>query len=115
MVMIKRISSKDLDEVELVPQAILDLPISYFATEYGAFETREDDFDIYEGADFAISSGVKFSLRRYRGYPKDTTTIYLPSGVSSVGEVSALLSTILNGLNLQTSAVKWQRSDNPEL
>jgi hypothetical protein len=49
--MLQRITSEDLDEVELVPQAILSLPISYFAKKYGELQKREDDFDIYEGAE----------------------------------------------------------------
>ena len=59
----RKIATEDLDEVELVPQAILSLPISYFAGKYGEFQKREDDFDFYEGAEFAIGFGSKFSTQ----------------------------------------------------
>jgi hypothetical protein len=113
--MLQRITSVDLDEVELVPQAILSLPISYFAKKYGEFQKREDDFDIYEGAEFATGSGVKFSLRRYSGYPKDTTTIYLPNQVSGVKEISALILKIVHELDVPHDAIQWQRFDDPKL
>jgi hypothetical protein len=92
------------------------LPITYFAKRYGEFQTNEDDLDIYEGADFAIDSVVKFSLRRYRGYPKDTTTtIYLPDDLSKITDISKIISLILHELELPSKSIEWQRSDNPNL
>lgn len=113
--MLQRIAGKYFDEVELVPQAILSLPITYFANRYGEFQTNEDDFDTYEGADFAIDSVIKFSLRRYRGYPDDTTTIYLPHEMSSVTDISKIIILILHEMELPMKSIKWQRPDNPEL
>lgn len=113
--MLKRITDEEFAEVDLVPQAILSLPISHFAKLYGDFQTREDDFDVYEGAEFAISSGARFSLRRYRGYPRDTTTIYLPSQVSDVREISALVLEIVHALEVPPTLVQWQRLDGHNL
>ncbi len=113
--MIHRIPSDLVESIDLVPQAILSRPISYFAKRYGEFPEREDDFDTYEGADFALGSGLRFSLRRYRGYPEDTTTIYLSSDVRDVGKISEIIGVVLKELDLQPRDVAWQRSNDPDL
>ncbi len=113
--MIHRIPSDLVETIDLVPQAILSLPISYFANRYGEFRELEDDFDRYEGAEFALGSGLRFSLRRYKGYPEDTTTIYLSSEVQDVAKISEVIGVLLKELELQPRDLAWQRSDEPHL
>ncbi len=102
---------------DLVPQAIIGRPISYFASQFNILFTREhDDLDEYDVAALRIGSqGFVFALKHYKGYPKKTTTIYLPASVRSVSTISYVIAAIIDELQIPQSWIVWQRSDDPEL
>jgi len=105
----------ELSGVDLVPQAIVRRPISFFARKFGNFVEDHDDLDIYEGAAFNLDDDLCFAMKRYRGYPADTTTIYLPNEIRTVDEIAAVISRILKELEISQSFLEWQRADGPDL
>jgi hypothetical protein len=101
--------------IDFVPQAILKTPVSYLATAlHVRFAREHDDLDEYDGAAFNLN-GLLFALRRYKGHPNDTVTIYLPSNFESVEEITKVLSLIIDELPVSRSDLFWQRSDSPHL
>lgn len=105
-----------LDGKELIPQAIIDRPISHFAERFKLSFTRgHDDFDRYDAAAIQLNDGLVFELKRYAGYPDNTTTIYLPYDINSIEQISNVISMITSEFNIPRSWISWQRSDDPEL
>jgi hypothetical protein len=72
--MIRRVPERD--DIDFVPQAIIGLPPSHFASSLGSFERSFNDLDYYEGATFSFNE-IPFALRHYKGEPPDTVAIYL--------------------------------------
>src|ERR1700691_377134 len=78
-VMIRQSSFDAVQSLDLIPQAIIGRPVSYFASSMHAdFVSGHDGFDQFEGAVFVLDEKFSFALKRYRGHPNGTTTIYLP-------------------------------------
>ena len=64
---------------ELIPQAILAVSIFEIAKRYKfEIEKGHDDLDYYTGIGGMSEFGYPFAVMHYRGYPEDTSTIYLP-------------------------------------
>lgn len=112
--MLRPIALKDLDKVDLVPQAILSRPISFFQSRGIMFVQGYDDLDAYLGAALSLNDELPFALKHYRGYPDDTTTVYLPGNVENVDEITRIVQRIVTALELSRDAISWQRADNPE-
>ena len=114
--MLNTISLQDLNDIELVPQAILKKPLSFFHGTLGIKFVRAcDDLDEYEGAALSLNTGLKFVLRHYAGYPEDTTTIYLPRSCERVDEITRIIGRILEELNLSRDSISWERTNDPTL
>lgn len=113
--MLKAISLSQLGKIDLIPQAILRKPVSYFEKKGIHFVKGEDELDTYEGAAFVLDNNVRFALKHHPGYPEDTTTIYLAKSIQDIRQITALIQKIIEALQLSRDAIEWQRSDNPEL
>ena len=114
--MLEPIETTELCDIELVPQAIIKRPISYFDGRFGIHVVSDhDDLDTYQGAALLLNRQLRFALRHYRGYPSDTTTIYLSRELSDLNEITGIVEKILRELELPASAISWQRSDSPSL
>ncbi len=113
--MLKPISFSELKKHDLVPQAILGKPISYFSPMFKRYVVKEeDDLDSYEGIAFVLNGNLNFALKHYRGYPKGTTTIYLPSEIRDISKITKIIERIVEELNLSSDTIQWQRRDNPD-
>lgn len=113
--MIEEIPQSSFANLELIPQAILDAPLSFFAKRWNIkFTQGTDELDSFQGAALRLD-GIPFALRHYRGYPEDTTTLYLPREVSDLSKITAVIAAIVDALELSASAIRWQRADDPNL
>jgi hypothetical protein len=114
--MLKPISFSQVKKYELIPQAILRKPISYFFPISNGYVVQEqDDLDAYEGLAFVLNGDLNFALKHYRGYPKGTTTICLPKEIQDIPAITKIIARIVHELDLPTEIIQWQRRDNPEL
>jgi hypothetical protein len=114
--MLRAISAKDLEKLDLVPHAVIRKPLSYFRDVLGIrFIQAQDDLDEYEGAALSLDGGQPLALRHYRGYPADTMAVYLPFELHSTDEISRIIGRLIEELRLSRDAIDWQRSDNPDL
>lgn len=114
--MLRAIPVKDLEKIELVPHAVIRKPLSYFRDVFGiSFIQAHDDLDEYEGVALSLDGAWPLALRHYRGYPVDTTTVYLSRELRNVSEISRIIGRLLEELKLSRDTVDWQRSDNPDL
>lgn len=116
--MLRPVNPKEFREIEWIPQAIIDRPVSYFEKVFGLEFTRgSDDLDDYEEATFILEglNGLPVALMHYRGYPPNTTTVYLPFGFHDVARILQVIGLIAKELQLPPDAISWQRSDNPNL
>jgi hypothetical protein len=100
---------------ELVPQAIINRPVASLVAGRGELVRGVDDFDSYEGASFVLDGVLPFAIRRYRGFPEDTSTIYLDKSITDVERITTIVSRIIREFRLSEDALGWQRRDNPEL
>ena len=113
--MLRSISLSELGKVDLVPQAILSRPVSYFEKRGVHFVKGEDELDTYEGAAFLLDNNVRFALKHHPGYPDDTTTVYLAKSIDDLHEITKLVQKIVKAFELSLAVIQWQRSDNHEL
>lgn len=109
--------------VELVPQAILNKPVRDVIGRHALVSLDWDELDLFEGASFKldsdpslnIGSELEIAVRHYRGYPVNTSAIYIDRKISDVHQISALIRLILKEFNLSEDVLSWERADNPEL
>jgi len=102
--------------MDLVPQAILNKPVSFFADHWNIhFLQQSENLDVCQTAALRLNNETVFALKHYRGYPEDTTTIYLPREVSNVNEITSLIGAIVHALDLSGAVIRWQRADDPNL
>jgi hypothetical protein len=104
-----------LNSRDFVPQAVVNNPVQTFANSVQAHVVRDaDDFDEYEGIAFSINR-IPIAIMHYKGHPPGTSTIYLPRSISELESIGSILHVLFSHFNLPTSAIVWQRKDNPEL
>jgi hypothetical protein len=114
--MLRPMPFSTVNKLDLVPQAILRKPLSYFENQLHTKVVHgEDDLDVFEGVALSLNDKLPFALKYYPGYPKNTTTIYLSAEVSDVQEISEIVRVIVRELELSDEAIEWQRSDDPDL
>jgi hypothetical protein len=108
--MIEPISSLSVD---VVPQAIIDLPIRKIV---GArIVSGYDDFDSFEGAYFRLDREIEIAVRHYRGHPKNTSTIYIDRREADVETITRLIRKILHEFGVPITALQWERRNDPDL
>ena len=114
--MLRPLPLREFFDVDLVPQAIINRPISFFHDQLGIdFVPDRDDLDEYEGAFLTFNGKWAFALRHYKGHPANKTTIYLLREFNKVETISNMIQEIVHELELPPDALFWQRSDNPDL
>jgi hypothetical protein len=101
--------------VEVVPQAIVDLPVGQIVGPWSDINNGNDDLDYFEGASFRLDNEVEIAVRHYRGHPENTSTIYIDRRESDVEHITRLIRKILGELHVPLGALRWERKDNPEL
>jgi hypothetical protein len=100
--------------VELIPQAVLKYPPSYFEKNLGlAFEDKWDGLGDFRGVLLSLDNLV-FALKRYKGHKEGTTTLYLSRDLTDVGTITQIVDTIVKGLGLNAADISWQRKDTPD-
>jgi hypothetical protein len=108
----------DLDELkgDMLPQAVVNLPVSYFAERFGGhLEKGHDELDYFEGTGFVLDGILPFAMKHYRGHPGGTSTIYLPFSIQRVEMISDIVGRIASAMGFPTGAIIWQRADDPDL
>jgi hypothetical protein len=105
---------KDLS-VEVVPQAILNLPVAKVVKNLATIQSGYDELDRFEGASFKLDNKVEISVRHYNGHPKNTSTIYIDRSVDGLDSITKLIRQILNELDVMEQYLTWERKDDPEL
>ncbi len=114
--MLRTISLTELGKIDLIPQAILNRPVSYFENHHGIhFVQANDELDRYEGAALVLDNNLRFALKHHHGYPDDTTTIYLSKEIQNLQQITATVRRIVEALELPCDVIRWQRSDGPDL
>jgi hypothetical protein len=101
--------------VDVVPQAIVSVPVQKIIGRRAQISSGFDDFDSFEGASFKLDDRIEIAIRHYRGHPKDTTTIYIDRRESDVEQITQLIRKILVEFRVPLTALQWERRNNPEL
>ena len=105
--MVKQVSFNDLGKVDLVPQAVVHSPLTYFSDRLGfKFEKAIDNLDEHESAFFKLDDRMPFALVHYRGNPEDKMTIYFARETKQEA-IASIVQNILYELNLPLSALVW--------
>ena len=102
---------------DLIPQAILAIPIWEVAKRYEfEIEKGQDDFDYYMGIGGISELGFLFALMHYRGYPENTSTIYLPRDFGDdVAKITNAVHSIADDLKISDKCFIWERKMDPDL
>ncbi len=100
--------------VDVVPQAVIGLPVEKVVGKRAHISEGHDDLDFFEGASFKLDNQIEIAVRHYRGHPKDTATIYIDRREGDVKRISKLISQIMLEFHVPSAALRWQRRDNPE-
>src|SRR4051812_28800084 len=103
-----RSTSASIEAEDLTPQAIFARPIFFFTLTH---KEGHDDLDRFEGADFSLNNETLFWLRRYRGHPERTVTLYLDHTVVQQ-QVRTIAEHIIDGFHLPVRAVLWRRGQD---
>jgi hypothetical protein len=101
--------------VEVIPQAIINLPVSQVVGKLATVTTGSDDLDTFEGASFKLDSKLEIAVRHYRGYPDNTATIYIDREINDVDEITVLIRKILSEFHLTEDKLSWERARDPDL
>jgi hypothetical protein len=116
--MITAISLAKLKQTtELIPHAVLKIPIWYIAKLMEVeLERGHDDLDYYEGIGAIYKSGFPFAVMHYRGYPENTSAIYLPRDFSDdVARITKAVHDIASEFKLPDKAFLWERNKGETL
>jgi len=100
--------------VDVIPQAVINLPVKEIVGKKADISSGHDDFDFFEGASFKLDNKIEIAVRHYRGHPKDTTTIYIDRREGDIERITQLVSQIMLAFRVPSHALRWQRRDNPE-
>jgi hypothetical protein len=101
--------------VDVVPQAIVGLPVQKIIGHRADISGGYDDFDYFEGASFKLDRKIEIAVRHYRGHPQGTTTIYIDRRAADIDLISSLIRRILDEFHVPREALRWERRNNPEL
>jgi hypothetical protein len=100
---------------EMIPQAILAVSIWEIAKQYKfEIEKGQDDLDYYIGIGGMSEFGYPFAVMQYRGYPENTSTIYLPRDFRDVGEITKAVHSIASELKIPENSFIWERKNDPD-
>lgn len=119
--MFRQLEAGFLEGRDLVPQAIIGRSPSFLSRERNIkFIHGHDDFDDYIGAGLLVKNDrleqtIAVALRRYAGYPENTTTLYLPADIENVDLISRIVSVVMFELEIPEAWLEWQRANNPVL
>jgi hypothetical protein len=101
---------RDIESVNWVPQATLDVPIEYLEEKNGIhFVEGRDDLDSFVRTGVLEVNGQEFLLFRHRGLPSNRLEIWLPSEISDTREITRLVGAIMQKLQVPPNALSWQR------
>jgi hypothetical protein len=110
--MIEQIRSLSVD---VVPQAVVSLPLKTIIGKRADISKGYDDLDFFEGAFFKLDHEIEIAVRHYRGHPENTTTIYIDRREDDVERITKLVLQIMREFQVPPTALQWQRRDDPEL
>jgi hypothetical protein len=112
--MLRQLPLEDLGYVDFSPQAVIRVPIAFFATKLGyKFDSCTDDLDEYQSAFFKLEDVMPFGLIHYKGHPDDTTIIYF-SRATPLELVANVVAQILDDFGLRLNNISWLSSGLPE-
>ncbi len=100
MIRLKRIANL----IDAVPCAIFWRSVRYFSNYV---RTEIDDLDEYEVASYAFGNECQFDLRRYRGHPPLTTSLYLDASFG-IRESSGFVRSIIRNMEIPNRVVAWK-------
>jgi hypothetical protein len=101
--------------VDVVPQAIISLPVGKVVGRRADISSGSDDLDYFEGASFKLDNKIELAVRHYRNHPKNTSTLYIDRRESDIQQITRLIRKILDEFHVPLEAIQWERRDNPEL
>ncbi|MDR3466014.1 MAG: hypothetical protein P4M07_08735 [Xanthobacteraceae bacterium] len=101
--------------VEVVPQAVLNLPVAQVVKKFARVHSGHDDLDTFEGASFKLDNKIEISVRHYSGHPENTSTIYIDRSINGLDSITKLIRQILNELDVMERYLTWERRDDPDL
>ena len=93
-------------DYDVVPHAIIWRPLRYFTVK---IRQGLDNLDQFEGASFAIGNDVRFDLRRYKGHPALTVTLYLEFDLEDAVRISQIIDLVVKEMVIPATAVAWRR------
>ena len=114
--MLRPLKFGELGKSDLIPQAIIRRPISFFEKQGYGLVRDNDALDFLEGTAFSLDDSLRFALMLHRGNPADETTVYLTRDFGhDIGEITASIRRILAALELPVESLVWERQNDPDL
>ena len=101
--------------VDVIPQAIINMPVTAVVGERARLSRDLDDLDYFEGAAFKLNNEIEIAVRHYDGHDRNTTTLYIDRRERDVEHITWLIRVILDEFQGPVTALQWERRDNPEL
>jgi hypothetical protein len=112
--MLRPLNFGEFGKSDLIPQAIIGKPISYFANQGFQVVHDNDALDVFEGVALLLD-GLPFALIHHRGNPYNETTVYLTRDFGhDVDRITTSIRHILEALNLPFESLIWERKNNPD-
>ena len=101
--------------VDVVPQAIINMPIKTVVGGRADVRRDADDLDYFEGASFKLNNKLEIAVRHYDGHEKNTTTLYIDRRERNVEQITRLIRLILQEFKIPEAALQWERRLDPNL
>lgn len=101
--------------VDVVPQAIINMPVEAVIGRLTDIRRGSDDLDYFVGASFKLDNKIEIAVRHYDEHDKGTTTIYIDRREKSVEDITRLIRIILDELDVPVKALQWERQNDPDL
>jgi hypothetical protein len=127
---LRSVELEELRGVDLIPQAVIGKPVSFFEKHLSLhFIDDCDDLDYYRGAAMCLDDKLSFALMHHRSDPPDTTTLYLFSPlqkgegpgerlsreIHDLEQISKAIRAVVDELKIPLDLIHWQRSHGPAL
>jgi hypothetical protein len=101
--------------VDVVPQAIINMPVRSVIGSRADVRRDADDLDYFDGASFKLNRTIEIAVRHYDGHPKNTTTLYIDRRERDIERITRLIRLILEEFKVPEKALQWERRNNPDL
>jgi len=106
--MLTRIAPEDVQKIDFVPQAIFNLPLTWFTDSPSAIRREVDDLDEFSVLYFSFNNKT-IAVKAYKGFPEGTTSLYMDWSIKDEREITNTVHEFMSELSIPGDRLRWER------